>query len=222
MKRICLVMILFSFIMLQAKEVSVKKAVLFSALLPGTGELYSNNKTGAVIFLSSELALITSLFRTNQEIKWAQDNYKQFALTKAGVPKDRTEEYYNSIENYMSSEDYNQEVIQSARNFYLLYYYEPEEYQKFVDENSYSSEYSWDWGSNQNRKQYRDLRVRKQKFEITSNFIIGAMLVNRVVSVINAAKSAKGNNRKFRDLGSLSVQPDFIKSGVKLNYEIQF
>ena len=52
---------------------SVKKAVLFSAVLPGTGQLYAGNQSKAGIFFATEAALWFGKTRFDAEKKWTME-----------------------------------------------------------------------------------------------------------------------------------------------------
>ena len=83
-------------------------------------------------------------------------------------------------------------------------------------------ENSWHWDNNSEWSEYINLRLKKQDYEIYSNFAFAAAILNRIVSVIDSAVEAKKLNRSGQYLGKLSIQPDWNKIGMKINYEYRF
>lgn len=226
MKKIVTLIILLSIITsVCAEQLSTKKAVLLSALVPGLGEIYTKDYTKAGIFLSTELAIIFSYMRLKSETEWAIKSYEQFAYSKADIPKNSSDRYYQRIQDYFSSEEYNESVISFARNVYLSAnspYYNPAYYYEYLDLYLIPDEQAWDWQNNKNWYKYKDLRREKQDFEILMNFTFGAAILNRIVSIIDSAISVKKVNRKNSLLGNLVIEPDWKKKGMRISYEYNF
>lgn len=196
---------------------SVKKAVLLSAILPGAGQLYSQNYTRMGTFFASESAIWFCKARFKQEEKWAQNSCDTYAYKMAGVPMKSDKEHYTLVANYTSSEDYNNKVELAARNYYLIYAYDPEAYEQYIMENTFHDQDSWEWKTNEDRMQFKELRRRKQRYSIYDNFTVGALVINRIISVIDAGKSAKSYNRHH-----VYASPTETGKGLSLNYEYKF
>lgn len=223
MKRTLLILLIILLsLSLASKDVSVKKAMFYSALVPGLGEIYTQNYTKGAFFLAAETAVIFSYLRLQNERDWAINSYKQYAFSVVGVPKDMDDDYYQLIQNYMSSEEYNDNIIRDARNYFLIYNTDPEGYEAYLEANLISEEDSWHWDNNDQWMSYRNLRLRKQDYEIYTNFAFAAAILNRIISVIDSAVEAKRLNRSRQYFGKLSVQPDWNKRGMKINYEYRF
>ena len=58
--------------------------------------------------------------------------------------------------------------------------------------------------------------------EIYMKFAFAAAIVNRFISVIDSAVSAKRYNKKGQAVSRLSVYPDIIKQEIKVQYEYRF
>lgn len=223
MKKIILTFLFISLLLtLVGKEVSVKKAMLYSAVVPGLGEMYTQNYSKGAFFLATETAIIFSYFRMQSERDWAVNSYKQYAFSLVGVPKNMDDAYYQLIQNYMSSEEYNDNIIRDARNYFLIYNTDPEGYEAYLETHLIPEENSWHWDNNGEWIEYIKLRLKKQDYEIYSNFTFAAAILNRIISVIDSAVEAKRLNRSGQYLGKLSVQPDWNKKGMKINYEYRF
>jgi len=196
-----------------------------SAAVPGLGELYTKQYTKAGIFFCTELLVIYSYFRFDAQTDWAIDTYEQFAYSKAGVPHNSDSDYYQLIQNFSSSNQYNESVYLFARNFYLSAnspYYNPEDYELYLANNLIPAGQEWDWQNNANWMEYRELRKDKQDLEIYTKFTLAAALINRIVSVLDTFVSSKRILRDQRNYGQLSLRPDWKNKGFKLNYEIKF
>ena len=223
MKKTILIFLLISLALaLIGKEVSIKKAMLYSALVPGLGEMYTQNYSKGAIFLAAETAIIFSYFRMQSERDWAINSYKQYAFSVVGVPKDMDDAHYQLIQNYKSSEEYNDDIIRDARNYFLIYNTDPEGYEAYLEAHLIPEENSWRWDNNVEWFKYINLRLKKQDYEIYSNFAFAAAILNRIISVIDSAVEVKKLKRSEQYLGKLSVQPDWNKKGMRINYEYRF
>ena len=218
---IILLLLLFS-INLFGQNVSVRKAMLYSAIVPGLGEIYIKDYNKAAVFLTVEAAIILSYFRLEAETNWATNSYKQFAYSIADIPKDREDSYYQLIQDFKSSESYNKGIIRDARNYFLIYKNDPLGYEEYLEKYLIPEDMEWDWENNKNWFKYKDLRRDKQNFEIYTKFTLAAVILNRIISVIDSGVSAKKLNKESKYLGKLSFQPDWNKKGIKINYEYKF
>lgn len=225
MKKMILTILLITLLVsLSAQEKSLRKSIFLSALAPGLGELYLGEYTKAGVFLGTEIAIIFSYFRLKDETSWAKQSYKDFAYAKAGVGKDNSDSYYQLIQDYSSSTEYNNSVINYARNVYLSAnspYYDPASYYTYLDTYLMPDNMQWDWENDLNYKKYQQLRRDKQDMEIYANFALAAAIINRIISVIDTAISAR-KIKKSTLIGDFSVKPDFNKKGFKLSYEYKF
>ncbi len=207
---------------LTGKEYSVRKAMLYSAIAPGLGEIYIQDYKKGAIFLTSEAAILFTYFRLKAETKWAVDSYKQFAFSVADVPKDQEDPYYQMIQDYISSDNYNEAIIRDARNYFLIYNNDPLGYEEYLENYLIPEDLSWNWENTKNWFKYRELRRNKQDFEIYTKFATAAAILNRIVSMIDSAVSVKKLNRNGKYLGKLSFKPDYKKGGMEINYEYRF
>ncbi len=223
MKKILLLLLLtILFTNLTAEAKSTRKAMLFSAVLPGMGELYTDNYSRAATFLVLEAATWFAYFRLKSERQWALNSYKDFAHSIAGVPKDSKDWYYQLLQDYPSSENYNESIIRDARNYYLIYLNDPVAYEEYLNKYLIPEDKTWDWENNRNWYKFRDLRRDKQNMEIYMKFAFAAAVINRFVSVIDSAVMAKRFNKSQKNLGTLQIYPDLVNVGFKVNYEIKF
>lgn len=213
-----LLVLLFS---LQAKEFSLKKAALYSTIFPGMGQAYLGNYTKAGVFWTSEIIAIFSYFKLYHERDLAINDYEKFALNKANINLESPKDLYQSAQDFYSSESYNDNVEMVARNVYIESSYNPEKYNEYINTYSIPDSLSWNWESEKSWNQYKDLRRRKQNLEIYAKFSIAAMILNRMVSVVDASLSTKRINQNNK-YGKVFFTTTPHNPGVKLNYELKF
>ncbi|MCD4652240.1 MAG: hypothetical protein K8S56_10725 [Candidatus Cloacimonetes bacterium] len=224
MRKIVLLIAMLALVsFLVAEQVSVRRAVFLSALMPGAGEFYAKEYNKAAMFFGAELLLYFSYFRLQQELDWSVEGYKDYAAQYAGIEaKDFSDEFYQQIQDWESSEIYNDGVIRDARNYYLIYNNDKDGYEEYLDNFLYTGDKSWNWDCESHWHKYHNLRQHKQDMEIYSKFVFGAALVTRIISVIDAARSARGYNRAERELGNIKIIPELSKKGLTLIYEYKF
>ena len=205
-----------------SNQLSTGKAALYSAMIPGLGELYIGNSTRAGIFLGAELLIVLSYLRIHQETEWKTNSYMQYASRYAGVEIPAEDSYYRLISNYVSSDVYNAEVERYYRNRCIVYEYRPELYDLYTSRFMITGADAWTWESTDNWLRYREIRRDKQRLEILGNFAIGAAVLNRLVSVIDTALLAKKGNSAVNSFSNFTIQPDFERIGYRVNYEFKF
>ncbi len=211
---IIFVLLFVAILSAQAKEYSYKKAIAASLLFPGGGELYIKKYKTAGILIASELAVLFSYQRMKSQEKWEEENYKQYAYIKAGIPKNSDKVKYFLASKWFSSEDYNNYVKLNAYNFYSD---DPENYQAFLDENIIPEEEGWNWHSREFWMNYKKSREDTQNYKIYANLIASGFVLNRIFSILDSMISIKKlNNLK------LSASCDLKKKGIRIKYAYRF
>jgi hypothetical protein len=156
---------------------SSAKAFLLSLVLPGAGEFYAGSKKSGLIFLSAEIALWSGCgaFRTYGD--WKKEDYRLYAAGHAGVDlsaKDHA--YFVDIENYSDLQDFNDAKLRQ-RDLRGMY---PED-----------GAYSWSWDSDESRMRFKSLRLSSDRAYNRSFIVIGVIVVNHIISGIDAVRVAK-------------------------------
>ena len=187
------------------------------AILPGTGELALGKTTRGAIMLSTDILVWSSFFALEKEKDNLTDTYKQYAVVYAGAKSGMPESYYQNLQNYISSDDFNRYEELFARNYYLIYAYNPEGYEEYILANTYSDEESWSWQNQTYQDHYKKLRRRTQKAKIYQNLSIGALVLNRVVSVIDVSLINKKTNRPL----SIYFTPT-SNNGLMFNVQLEY
>lgn len=188
-----------------------------SAALPGSGEIALGKSTRGGIMLGTDLLAITAWIATGREIGNLTDSYKLYAKVYAGIPDGMNDAYYQTIQQHISSDAYNQDQIMNARNFYLISNYNPEGYAIYIAENTYPEEEAWFWQSSEHQANYRALRYQTQTVKMYRNLSLGAMLLNRAISFVDVALITRNPDKPT----ALYVTP-LESGGLMLNYRLEF
>lgn len=188
-----------------------------SAALPGSGELLLGQTQRGIALLSADILVWSFYFQSTGEMRDLQRTYKHYALQYAGVPLDRDNRYYQVIQNYMSSDDFNQLQELQARNYFILLLNNPQAFQDYIDNNTYTGEFVWQWENIQNWHHYKSLRRKHQITKMNNQIFLGLLILNRLVSVIDV--NLVYNRNKLQ--GSLYFSAKSTDR-VMLNYQIKY
>jgi len=197
---------------------SARNAMLMSAVLPGAGQMYLGQKTKAGVFVAAEIAFIFTMLRFDKEKNIAIENYQMLAYANAGLRKGSSTRIYGLAQRYKSSEDYNRYLEMQARNYFIMLYNDPESFNEYMERYSIKSEDSWQWQNDFHFSEYKSVRNDKQNFEIYGNFALGALLINRVISVLDSAIQTRRINRNSQ----IYAIPENNGRGISLVYEHKF
>ncbi len=157
-------------------------AILYSMLLPGMGELYANSYESGKYFTIADGVLWGvftgfSIYGNQQE-----NNYKSFAQSRGGVKVDgKDADYFANIGAYLSLDDYNTSM-ELDRRFERTYN---------------TSTHYWKWSSDDQRKEYRNMWTSSESAFTNVRFVVGALILNRVVSAINAVRLVSAYNKNL-------------------------
>ena len=183
-------------------------AIVYSLLLPGMGELYADAYDSGVYFTIADGVLWGTYVGMNVYANWQKDRYISYSQTNAGVtPENKDEDYYATIGEYLDIDQYNDQQA----------------FEYNFDEMYDTETHFWKWNTSEERKEYRDMWVSSEQTFNDVRFVVGALLLNRVISAINAVRLvSKYNNNLSQEVGwnvSLGVQsyPDNTSS-YKINF----
>lgn len=186
-----------------------------SLLVPGSGEILLGSHTRGGILLGTDLLSIYAFAATSKQIDRERSNYMQYALQYAGVPLDMPQSHYQAIQDYPSSAYYNDIQEMMARNYFLIYNYDPEGFADYLSRNTYQGSEEWNWQTEAAWKEYKNQRIRHQRTKMSHNLALGIMLFNRAFSAIDSALLAGKKH------GTLYLSP-LGTEGAMLNYRIDF
>jgi hypothetical protein len=187
---------------------SVILAITYSILLPGMGELYAGNYSSGKYFTIAEGVFWGTYIGMNQYSNWQKDRYHSFAVSNGGVNlAGKDDGYFTNIGIYTDINEYNDDMSRNG-DFNKMY--------------NTQLDY-WKWTGN-DRKTYRAMWTAGELAHNNLRFVIGALVLNRVVSAINAARIAAAFNRNAsQELGwNLSAGVSSVATlptGVILNFQ---
>ncbi len=184
-----------------------------SALVPGSAEIAMGKTNRGVTLLLSDVLATYSFFKTDHDMDLQKDSYKQYAFSYAGVPLSMPQNHYQAIQDYISSESFNDFQDMQARNYFVIYHNDVQAYIDYMEANTYTGEESWEWQSAMHWETYIDMRKTHQRIKIKHNLAFGVMLLNRAISVIDTAILSKDMNLFATPHGA---------DGLMLNYEMRF
>ncbi|MCK5086335.1 MAG: hypothetical protein KAQ90_02390 [Melioribacteraceae bacterium] len=162
-------------------------AIIYSLLLPGMGELYAGNYSSGKYFTIADGVLWGTLIGVSAYANNQEENYRAFAETHGGVDLEgKDSKYFADIGNYLDIYQYNrrQELDRNFEEIYNL----PEDY--------------WNWHTQATRGEYRTMWKSSESANNSTRFIIGALILNRIASMINAIRLVNAHNNNLKkDLG---------------------
>lgn len=165
-------------------------AILYSMVLPGMGELYANSYDSGKYFTIADGALWGVFTGFTLYGDWQKNNYISYAKTNAGINLDGMEsDFIANVSVYLSLSDYNR--IQELNRDY--------------DKTYNANLYNWNWGSNDQRKEFRDMWSSSEGAYNKVRFVVGALILNRIVSAINAVRLVSAYNKNLSQEVSWNV-----------------
>jgi len=192
---------------------SVGLGIIYSLLLPGMGELYADAYGSGKYFTIADGVLWGTLIGMSAYSSWQEDNYKTYAASTGGVVNDanKNEEFYANIGDYTSVYSYNDQKA-LERNFDEMY-----------DEEAYF----WKWNSTDERRSYRDMWNSSETASNNIQFVVGGLILNRIVSAINAARLVSSYNNRLEEEVSWNFTVGFMSqpnlpTSLTLNFQKSF
>lgn len=161
--------ILLPALVLSAQPVSRGKAVLKSAILPGWGEHSIGASKAGRIFFTTEAALWISYAGLAVYKDIQNNDMITFAKAHAGATSFYgSSQYWVDMGSFLSWSDHREEMLR---------YRTPDKI--------YPEENAWNWDSVENANTFRNIRIAKDKSEQRMTFILGGLVMNRMISMLN-------------------------------------
>jgi TM2 domain-containing membrane protein YozV len=155
-------------------------AAIYSAALPGMGELYAGNySTGKFFTITEGIGWITWI-AFHSYARWEQTDARSFASEHSGANiNGKSDQFFIDIGDFASMNDYNTYQLQQ-RNIYGLYYAGLGQY--------------WKWDNAANQQLYVNLRDNSDVWFNNASFVVAAIVANHLISAIDAARDVISNN----------------------------
>lgn len=195
--------------LLTYSQANPKGAFLRSAILPGWGHYYVDKSdwTRGQYHLGADIILIMGYFGLDARASSLERQFITLANLRADASiADRNRAYRLAIGQFNSLEEYNDFQLRS-RNWNQLFDDTPEN--------------RWNWNSDKDRQQYRDLREDADKARTQLPAIIGLLVVNRVISGVSAFTRAQ-NSGGVPQVSLLPAQHESNISGIVANMKVSF
>lgn len=176
---------------------SAGKALALSLAVPGLGHRYANNgswgKTGS-FFLAADVGILINLVGARWREGDLEESYRTLASSRAGADLDgKSRAFLLSLGQYESSEEF-RDVLLRTRQWDRL-------------ESAEDPANQWEWSSETDRLEYRELRNDAESMGRRASWLIGALVANRVISGVTAMLSAR--SRSGTDVSAYLVpEPD--------------
>ena len=157
-------------------------AILYSLLLPGMGELYAGDYSSGKYFTIADGVLWGVFTGFTTYGNWKRDNYKSFAESNAGVDLNgKDSDFFANVGIYINVDEYNR--IQDLNRDYNLEYNTTRSY--------------WNWSSESQRIEYRQMWSSSESAFNNVRFAVGALILNRLISAINAVRLVSAYNKNL-------------------------
>jgi hypothetical protein len=177
---------------------SLKKALALSLVVPGAGEAYLGAGNRARAFMVSEAAIWSSFAYFRVEGAMREDAYKEKARLFAGVTGSRDDTYYQMLAYYLSSQEFNIDIMREAR---LRYPDDREQQLAYFEANAYFGDDGWEWDSLRRMEEFAGERTKSRESYRRAVLTTGFAVLNRMVSMIDVYLSFKLENAGGRVSG---------------------
>jgi hypothetical protein len=171
---------------------SMALAMCASVLLPGLGHQYLGDNAKALTYYSAEALFIFGALFCNYYGRTIFDNAKAYAFDHAqaagGAGAD--DQYWQNVGQYDSRDGYNQQMERIYRS----------ETKDYLTPNLY-----WQWDDPANETPYNGMLQQSLSWQVASSFFLGAMVLNRLVALIDARFATK--QLETKSLSSIQFYP---------------
>jgi hypothetical protein len=169
-----------------------------SLIVPGAGEMYAGNVRTGTYFMVADGALWLTYAGFVLHGNWVMDDARTFAGMKSGADFSGKDERFDvNIGNFMSTDEYNETRLRNR---------------EYGDVYSGSS-YQWMWLRESDRQHYRNLRIKSDQMHQSSEFVIGALVVNRIISALVAWRSVQSANARNELRGGWRLESEIQRTG---------
>ena len=156
--------------------------VVKSLVFPGWGEYSLGNQIRGRIFVLSETVLLLAVLGSYSVSQRQDTEFRAYAAEHAGIsPDGKDRQFWVDIGNYSSLLAFNEEHLR-WRDFNALY-----------EDND---TWAWAWDSDNNRERFENMRIASDIWRLRGSFLIGGVVLNHIVSAIDALYLSKISNIK--------------------------
>ena len=182
-------------------------AMMFSATVPGTGQLYVGENSG-FLYLAIEAIGWASMIALRNKA----DQQKQDSQTYAGSPYDSTSAWNFSRYSHATGQD-----TGSLQN---LYAGDPDAFYHQIGSNDLYAQ-GWSNTPGANRSEYQSLEDEYQSSVRRSRYAAGALILNHVVSALDALHAARMHNLPLTQNLHLKMGGGLTPRGANLSLALE-
>lgn len=198
------------------------RVLLRSLTVPGWGQATIGARTSSTVFLIAEAGVWASFtaFRVQEQMR--REAFERTARVLGGIDLNgRDEEFRRIVGSYISNEEYNLLVV--ARDAATLYYSKPDSMNWYIAQNELKGADTWSWVDEGALLRYRGQRKDAQRARLRTSTALGLAVVNRVFSVIHAARAssrmaAPTNSLRFEAAPVPGSDPTAFRLGVRTDF----
>ena len=189
-----------------APSVSSRAGVALAAtlLLPGAGHRYLGRSGRALTYLSIEAAALFAAVACQRTSRRVFDDARAFAWKYAGVEGGplADESFAQNLAYAQTSEDYNRIM----------------EYNRTVERKYDDPLLQWSWPDEALMQEYARKREWATKLHVASTFLVGALVLNRVVSFVDIRASTRYRALHALEIDAIApaVSSDFSVAGLQV------
>jgi hypothetical protein len=184
---------------------SVPKALLFSLLVPGTGELYSGSDSG-YFFLTADIALWGAYFIYHKKGIDREKDYRKYGDRHWNL--DRFKEMAEAEGDYDALARLSELPSQRDRKFYDM-----------IGE---EDDFRYGWDSDKSRQDFKGMLEDSKNSLKAASICMGVSIANHIISSVNAFRATKKHNRNIEKKAlNIRLEPyiSFDRSELKLRID---
>jgi len=187
-----------------AEGKSVKKAMLLSLLMPGAGQAYLGNTGRAKAMMAAEAGVWGAFAAYRIQGGMREDRYKEMARLFAGVEREMDDDYYLLLAYYLSSEEFNVDVMRDAR---MRYPGDRQAQLEFFEANGYFGDDAWQWDGAERLEEFSRVRTESRQSYRRATLTTGFAVLNRMISMVDIYLSTKLARTRGLSAPGLGVDP---------------
>ncbi len=184
---------------------------LHSLFIPGSYQLNKGLKRG-YFYLATDGVLVSYYFYTRREMGETRASYIEFAGENATGMVIRNEEILSLLEKYRSFDEYYEMLYREARQVYPD---DPAKQDEYVKENLKTT-LKWQWKSQDAWYTFQDKRRFYRELSNRTVILMGFVLTNHLVSLIDAIIT----DRIFKD--KIKVESSLLPYRMQVDLSMNF
>lgn len=174
---------------------SPRRAMLYSLILPGMGQWYSESKGVAKLYFFAEAGLWTYFLVSKAQEGMLRNSYTAFAAGNAGTnPSGAPDRYFKDLGQFYDSDSANEWIRRQAREQYPN---DKAAQENYIQSRLYNGDRAWAWRDNDVWLRYKDLRLRSLEARHRASNLVGWAILHHILSGLDAARVASKHNRNL-------------------------